>query len=392
MDIQNVAAGSVVLTPVTSTIDQGASLTLTINQGLRLVSTGSAYLTQRGQGSGSSGGTGSGTVTNTQGALATNAIVTGNGGSDLKTQASGATLDSHGNVTIPGTLTTDTACGGCAGAIDLLPGSDPGGAQPANSFSLIAPQAISSAYRWKVPAADAAGAISSDGGGHPGTLSIVPFSGSGNIARTTSAVLTTPIIASYTVATLPPGLTPGKLAYVTDGNSTSDCSTGGGANQVLCAFTGSSWAFPGYTGGGNARRSCVIDNDTQSSSALVASQFSGSCIVPAASSIVEVDVWGGTGVVGAGFTMTGTGSINLQKYTPNGGATAAILSAPLATANGLACALTSAGGTCINGTASSSAVTLSNTSLAAGDWVRVSTANPDGNQTWYRIAIVYTVN
>jgi hypothetical protein len=29
---------------------------------------------------------------------------------------------------------------------------------------------------------------------------------------------------------------------------------------------------------------------------------------------------------------------------------------------------------------------------AAGDWVRISAATPDTTQTWYRVAVLYTVN
>jgi hypothetical protein len=142
----------------------------------------------------------------------------------------------------------------------------------------------------------------------------------------------------------------------------------------------------------NTRRTCTIDNDTQSATALTAAQFAGGCKVPYAATIVEIDVWGGTGTLGGAITTTGASSVNLQKYTPNGGATATILSAPLATASGKACAMTSTSGTCIDGTTSSSSVTISTTALSAGDWIQVSVATPDAAQTWYRIAVVYTVN
>ena len=170
-----------------------------------------------------------------------------------------ATMDSNGNISIPGTLTTDTSCIGCAGAIDLPSGSDPGARQVPNSFSWIAPQLIESAFRWKLPSADAAGdaagAIVSDGAATPGTLSIVPFSGSGNIVKATSPVITTPVLTApvlgnYTVNALPAGSVSGSLAYVTDGAGSEDCTTGGGSNQVLCAYSGSAWAFPGGGGGG----------------------------------------------------------------------------------------------------------------------------------------------
>jgi len=146
----------------------------------------------------------------------------------------------------------------------------------------------------------------------------------------------------------------------------------------------------------STRRTCVFDNDTQSATALVVANFSGGCIIPAAATIVEVDVIGGTGVLtgsAAAPTVTGTSSIQIGKYTPSSGAsTTGLLSAALATASGKACALTSTSGTCINGTTSSNSVTISTTALAAGDMLYVSAATPDTAQTWYRTTVIYTIN
>jgi len=140
----------------------------------------------------------------------------------------------------------------------------------------------------------------------------------------------------------------------------------------------------------------VLDNDTQSSAPLTAAQFSGRCVIPYAATIVEIDVIGGTGTVGgtAGSpTIAGAGSIQLGKYTPNGGTSVTgLLSGSLPTSAGKACALTSTSGACINGITSSSTVTISTAALSAGDVLYVSAASPDSVQTWYSIAIVFTVN
>ena len=45
-----------------------------------------------------------------------------------------------------------------------------------------------------------------------------------------------------TVATLPTGVTNGYMVRVTDGNSTSDCTVGGGSTPVNCQYNGSTWA------------------------------------------------------------------------------------------------------------------------------------------------------
>jgi hypothetical protein len=60
-----------------------------------------------------------------------------------------------------------------AGASTLGQGQWPN-SFPENSFSLVGPLVIPSPYQWRVPTADSAGAIVSDGRGTPGTLSIVP--------------------------------------------------------------------------------------------------------------------------------------------------------------------------------------------------------------------------
>lgn len=164
---------------------------------------------------------------------------------------------------------------------------------------------------------------------------------------------------------------------------------------------GTGLAFtPGATNGSfstvASTHSCVIDNDTQSATALVAANFSGRCAIPAASTIVEVDVIGGTGVLTgtpAAPTVTGTGSVQIGIYRPAGSSpTDAILSAALATASGKACALPTAGSaTCgIMGiTQAGSSLSISTTALNKGDFLYVSAATPDAAQTWYTVTIFY---
>jgi hypothetical protein len=145
---------------------------------------------------------------------------------------------------------------------------------------------------------------------------------------------------------------------------------------------------------------CTIDNDTQSATALIRAQFSGGCLVPNNATIVEVDLLGGTGVIGgtggSAITVTGTGTMNFEKYTPHTGAVTTILvnSVPAATdlamVSGQACALTSFSGTCSNANTSSSTVKIGTTSISAGDWLRANSATPDTVQTWVRMAIIYT--
>ena len=255
------------------------------------------------------------------------------------------------------------------------------------------------------------GGPSGGGGGISGlTTNAIPKATSsssiGNSSLTdngTTVSATEPLAApSISTGTAAPAVTTGSAGVMamSEGAAPSVCAAAGvdcvyadSTQHTLLASLNNGAYFPLQLKNGiSNRRTCTIDNDTQSATALVAAQFSGGCDIPAASTIVEVDAWGGTGVTGGTVTTTGTGSFNLQKYTPNGGAVATLLSAALATVAGQACAMTTTSGACINGTTSSTTVTISTTALAAGDWVRVSAATPDAAQTWYRIAVIYTVN
>lgn len=84
-DLQNRGAGTLTLTPTTSTIDGQANLVLTSGQGVRLFSDGTNYFTQRGF---SASGAGSGTVTS---------IVAGTG-------LSGGTITSSGTIALTAPL------------------------------------------------------------------------------------------------------------------------------------------------------------------------------------------------------------------------------------------------------------------------------------------------
>lgn len=147
--------------------------------------------------------------------------------------------------------------------------------------------------------------------------------------------------------------------------------------------------------GGVWHRTCIISNDTQSATALTAAQFSGNgCVIPTASTIVEVDVTGGTGTLTgtpAAPTYTGTSSIQIGKTGSS--SSTGLLSGALATVAGKACAKTSTSQACIlNGVTSSNSITVSTTALGAGDELYVTAATPDTTQTWYAIAVIYTVN
>lgn len=97
-------------------------------------------------------------------------------------------VDTAGDMLANGSITTLAFLNAGKGIV-LPQGADPGSAG-AGAFQLIAPVSISSSYRWKVPGADAAGVIASDGAGTPGTLSIIPTVGTGSIVRASAAITT----------------------------------------------------------------------------------------------------------------------------------------------------------------------------------------------------------
>lgn len=159
---------------------------------------------------------GGGAVTHATGPLNSGSIMTGNGSADSKTPCSGCTLDGSGNAVLTGSLTT-SAGSTTAGTVSLVNGTELG-AFAANSFSLEAPASIPSSYRWKLPAADAAGLLASDGAGTPGTLSVKGVQGSG-----------AKILSAATIAGVgTPLCTDASGAASTDG-----CSAGSGAVSPL---------------------------------------------------------------------------------------------------------------------------------------------------------------
>ena len=80
------------------------------------------------------------------------------------------------------------------------------------------------------------------------------------------------IFGNYTVSTLPGSPIANMTVIVTDGNSGSDCTTGGGSNRVLCSYTGSAWqAIGGGCGGSPAAGPVGTIQSTDGSGNFVAS-------------------------------------------------------------------------------------------------------------------------
>lgn len=100
------------------------------------------------------GGGGSGTVTVVgAGNLTSTAIVTGGGSQTIQTPSATATLDSSGNVSTPGSMSTGVG-GSVAGTLELIQGTAPSAGT--TSIKIYAPASVTS-YILKLPAAAASG-------------------------------------------------------------------------------------------------------------------------------------------------------------------------------------------------------------------------------------------
>ncbi len=135
------------------------------------------------------------------------------------------------------------------------------------------------------------------------------------------------------------------------------------------------------------RRQCIIENDTQSATVLLDANITGRCDVPAASHVYEVAV----------FASSGTPTLTLERWRPNGGSVADILSAtlPTAAAGAYACAKTTTAAACDSGITSSGTVTLAGgatIALAAKDVIRVKAATAGGVATWHHVTVSYTID
>ena len=133
----------------------------------------------------------------------------------------------------------------------------------------------------------------------------------------------------------------------------------------------------------NTYRTCDIPINDTSGSAITSGQMgpqSRVCFIPAASTIVEMDV------------NADAGTPNIIVGRNHAGTIANIVSGALATAasGGIACSNTG-GTTGINGATTCSG-TLQNTSLSAGDYLELVSGTPDGTAKFFVVHVVYTVN
>lgn len=131
---------------------------------------------------------GSGTVTVVGGgSLTSTALVTGGGTTNIQTPSATATMDTSGNISTPGSVTTGAGTG-AAGFVDMGAGT----AHTATGVGFQAPTSVTTPFMMTLPALPATGFMLNTGTTDPSVISYVASSGSGNVCLTTSCVMTTP--------------------------------------------------------------------------------------------------------------------------------------------------------------------------------------------------------
>lgn len=142
---------------------------------------------------------GSGTVTVVSaGTLTSTALVTGGGSQTLQTPSATSTMDSSGNISTPGSLTSG-AGGSAAGALQLGQGSAPSAGTTA--VTIYAGAAVTS-YTMRLPATAATGFMLGTNTAGDVVQTFVGSTGSGSVVLATSAILVTPVLGTPTSGTL----------------------------------------------------------------------------------------------------------------------------------------------------------------------------------------------
>lgn len=160
------------------------------------------------------------------------------------------------------------------------------------------------------------------------------------------------------------------------------------SNNTLSNITGSMMTSATVTGTQLAavqtRRTCTISvGDTSGSSAITNAQLGPQkkiCFVPAAATVVEVEV------------TADAGTPNVIVGRNRAGTTTNLLSSALATAASGAIACANTGGTTGIDGATTCSATLQNTSTNAGDFFELVSGTAGGTAKFFTVNIVYSIN
>lgn len=134
----------------------------------------------------------------------------------------------------------------------------------------------------------------------------------GIYVKSTPQILASNGVTIATVATLPAGQPKGTVAVVTDGASSTDCTTGGGTTLVLCRYDGAAWGtFPA----GSASAGGVSgQGQWNSAGALAGWTMSGDCTLVFSTGAITCTKTSGTAFAPSATTDT-TNAANLSSGT-----------------------------------------------------------------------------
>ncbi len=199
----------------------------------------------------------------------------------------------------------------------------------------------------------------------------------GDLSLTTPALGTPSALVGTNISGTGSSFTAGHVT--TNANLTGDVTSSGNATTIAAnAVTSAKMAVV------NTRRVCDIIIGDTTGSAITNGQLGPQkrlCFVPAAATVVEIDV----------SADAGTPNVIVQNIH-GASTTADYLSGALATAasGGIACSNTG-GTTGIDG-ATTCTNTLQNTSIAAGDYIQLKSGTAGGTAKLMSIHVIYTVN
>lgn len=143
---------------------------------------------------------GAGTVTVVgAGSLTSTALVTGGGTTTLQTPSATATMDSNGNISTPGGVSTGV--GGSVGGYYAY-GQGTATVAPTASVGFQAPTSVTTKFMMTLPAAPATGFLLNTGTSDPSTISFVDSSGTGNVVRVSNATMIAPTLGAALATTI----------------------------------------------------------------------------------------------------------------------------------------------------------------------------------------------